>query len=84
MKIRLGYVANALRLPDSSPSRTVTVKEISKLQDHQDQISRIRRISRENLSSTLRRFATGSIRGFPKRSQLPPPSLIKYAIRYHR
>ena len=54
MKVRLGYVAMALRLPDCSPSKTITVKNINKIASHTDQLNRLTRITRENLSNTLR------------------------------
>ncbi len=54
MRIRLGYVAMALRLKDCSPSKTVTLKNLNKIPDYQDQIGRLARISRENLANTLR------------------------------
>jgi UV DNA damage endonuclease len=54
MRIRLGFVAMALRLKDSSPSKTVTLKNINKIPDYHDQINRLTRIARENLTNTLR------------------------------
>lgn len=54
MRIRLGYVAIALRLKDCSPSKTVTLKNINKIPDYRDQLNRLTRISRENLVNTLR------------------------------
>ena len=54
MRIRLGYVAMALRLQDCSPSKTVTLKNLSKIPDYQDQVGRLARIARENLANTLR------------------------------
>lgn len=54
MRIRLGYVAMALRLKDCSPSKTVTLKNLSKIPDYQDQLGRLARIARENLANTLR------------------------------
>lgn len=54
MKIRLGYVANALRLKDCSPSKTITVKQIDKITEYNDRISRLTTISRQNLENTLR------------------------------
>lgn len=54
MRIRLGYVAMALRLQDCSPSKTVTLKNLSKIPDYQNQIGRLARIARENLANTLR------------------------------
>lgn len=54
MRIRLGYVAMSLRLIDSSPSKTVTLKNINKIPDCQDQLNRLTRIAQENLGNTLR------------------------------
>lgn len=54
MRVRLGYVAMALRLKDYSPSKTVTLKNINKISDYQDQLNRLTRLSRENLVNTLR------------------------------
>lgn len=54
MRIRLGYVAMALRLQDCSPSKTVTLKNLNKIPDYQDQVGRLARIARENLANTLR------------------------------
>ena len=54
MRIRLGYVAMALRLKDCSPSKTVTLKNLSKIPDYQDQVGRLTRLARENLANTLR------------------------------
>lgn len=54
MRIRLGYVAMALRLQDCSPSKTVTLKNLSKIPDYRDQVGRLARIARENLANTLR------------------------------
>jgi UV DNA damage endonuclease len=54
MIIRLGYVANALRIPDCTPSGTVTYKTIGKIPDYQDQIGYIARVARRNLQNTLR------------------------------
>lgn len=54
MKIRLGYVANALRLSDCSPSRTTTLKQINKLATDSDRVSCLTTISRHNLENTIR------------------------------
>jgi UV DNA damage endonuclease len=54
MKVRLGYVAIALRLENCSPSKTVTVKTINQIDDSLDQKNRLIRIARENLANTLR------------------------------
>jgi len=54
MKIRLGYVANALRLENCSPSKTITLKHLNKLEEYNDRLSRLSTISRQNLTNTLR------------------------------
>lgn len=54
MKIRFGYVAIALDVPEGSPNKTVTVKTMEKIEDLEGRISRLRRITRENLATTLR------------------------------
>jgi UV DNA damage endonuclease len=54
MIIRLGYVANALRITDCTPSGTVTYKTISKIPDYQDRIGLLTRVARRNLQNTLR------------------------------
>ncbi|HEX3044812.1 MAG TPA: UV damage endonuclease UvsE, partial [Bacillota bacterium] len=54
MKIRLGYVAIALRLENCSPSKTVTLKNLNRIEGHSNQINRLSRIARENLTNTLR------------------------------
>ncbi len=54
MRIRLGYVAIALRLENCSPSKTVTLKNINRIEGYSNQINRLIRIARENLESTLR------------------------------
>ena len=54
MKIRLGYVANALRLENCSPSRTITLRNINKIEGYDNRINRLTRIARENLANTLR------------------------------
>ncbi|WP_082235674.1 UV DNA damage repair endonuclease UvsE [Halobacillus massiliensis] len=53
MLIRFGYVANALNLYDSSPSKTMTFSRYQKLpeQERQDQLERI---TRTNLENTIR------------------------------
>ncbi|MCX7710037.1 MAG: UV DNA damage repair endonuclease UvsE [Clostridia bacterium] len=54
MKIRLGYVAMTLNLEKCSPSGTVTVANFKKLPDEEARMYRLRKITRENLSNTLR------------------------------
>lgn len=52
--IRLGYVANALRLPESSPSRTTTVAGLERLPTREDRWGRLESLARINLANTLR------------------------------
>ncbi len=54
MIVRFGYVATALNLENCSPSKTATVTNINKLADMDTKISKLKRLSRENLSNTLR------------------------------
>ncbi|TYQ15175.1 UNVERIFIED_CONTAM: UV-damage endonuclease [Acetivibrio alkalicellulosi] len=54
MKIRLGYVAMTLNLEDCSPSKTVTVKALTSLPDDKTRINKLRRITKANLTNTLR------------------------------
>lgn len=54
MKIRFGYVAIALDVPDGSPNKTVTVKAVEKIANPEGRIGRLRRLTRENLATTLR------------------------------
>jgi UV DNA damage endonuclease len=54
MRIRFGYVAIALAVPEGSPNKTVTVKSLEKIDQPEDQLNRLRRITRQNLETTLR------------------------------
>jgi UV DNA damage endonuclease len=54
MRVRLGYVATALRLENCSPARTITLHNINKIEGYENQISRLTRIASENLANTLR------------------------------
>lgn len=54
MRVRFGYVAIALGVLEGSPNKTVTVKTIEKIADPEGRINRIRRLTRENLATTLR------------------------------
>lgn len=54
MMIRLGYVANALRLEHSTPSGTVTCKTIRKIPDYTDQLGLLTRTGAKNLGNSLR------------------------------
>ncbi len=54
MRVRLGYVAMSLVLEKCSPSKTITVKNLEKIQDQEARINRLRRITAENLQNCLR------------------------------
>lgn len=54
MLVRFGYVAIATNVPQGSPNKTITVKTIEKIADHDERINRLRHLLRENLATTLR------------------------------
>ncbi|WP_337104404.1 UV DNA damage repair endonuclease UvsE [Paenibacillus sp. YIM B09110] len=54
MIVRFGFVAMSLTLENSSPSKTMTYKSFSKLDDRDAAIRKLERIAEENLSNTLR------------------------------
>lgn len=54
MQVRFGYVAIALNIPEGSPNKTVTVKNLEKIVDTVAQTNRLRRLLKENLTNTLR------------------------------
>lgn len=54
MKIRFGYVAMALNIPEDSPNKTVAVTSLMKISDQADRISRLRRLTRQILETQLR------------------------------
>jgi UV DNA damage endonuclease len=54
VRIRLGYVAMALALQDCSPSKTVTLSNLSRIEGEEHRLGRVRRLARENLKNTLR------------------------------
>lgn len=54
MKIRFGYVAMSLLVENCSPSRTITVKNLEKIEDYDARIARLKRITAENLQNCLR------------------------------
>ena len=53
MRVRFGYVAIALNLAEGSPNKTVTVKNLEKVAP-QERINRLRRLTHQNLTNTLR------------------------------
>ena len=54
MKVRFGYVAIAMNIPNGSPNKTITVKTIETIEDQNSRMNRLRRILQENLDTTLR------------------------------
>ncbi len=54
MIIRLGYVAMTLNLKDASPSKTVTYKSYSKINNEEGKKYRLEKLTRTNLENTLR------------------------------
>lgn len=54
MRVRFGYVAIALNIAEGSPNKTVTATALSKIDDPEVRINRLRRLTRENLNNTLR------------------------------
>lgn len=54
MRVRFGYVAMAVDLKNCSPSKTVTVANLSKLKDDDSRILKLKLTARENLNNTLR------------------------------
>lgn len=75
MRVRLGYVAMSLKLKDCSPSKTITVKNLEKISDHEARISRLCRIAGENLRNCQRLLyynAAHHIRIFRFTSRLVP------------
>ncbi|AZB40944.1 UV DNA damage repair endonuclease UvsE [Bacillus sp. FJAT-42376] len=53
MKIRFGYVANALSLWDCSPAKTMTFARYKNLENHEREEA-LHRVTRQNLEHTLR------------------------------
>ncbi len=54
MIVRLGYVAMTLNLKDASPSKTVTFKTYSNINNDEGRKHRLEKITRANLENTLR------------------------------
>ncbi|MDW7674737.1 MAG: UV DNA damage repair endonuclease UvsE [Bacillota bacterium] len=54
MRIRFGFVAMSLKLPESSPSKTITVTNFKKLPDNEVKLYRLHRLAKENLTNSLR------------------------------
>lgn len=57
LRIRFGYVANAMNLSDCSPSKTVTATNLQKIENQEDRILKLRKIAKENINNTLRILA---------------------------
>jgi UV DNA damage endonuclease len=54
MRIRFGYVAMALGIAQGSPNKTITWSNLSKIPSVDDQLSKLRRLVRENLDTQIR------------------------------
>lgn len=54
MIVRFGYVAMSTVVKNASPSKTMTMKSFSKLQDREAALRKLERIANENLHNTLR------------------------------
>lgn len=54
MRIRFGYVAMALEIPEGSPNKTVTATNILKITEQEDRFNRLRRLVKANLENQLR------------------------------
>ncbi|MEK3732107.1 MULTISPECIES: UV DNA damage repair endonuclease UvsE [Paenibacillus] len=54
MIVRFGYVAMSTVIENASPSRTMTMKSFSKLEDREAGLRKLERIANENLHNTLR------------------------------
>jgi UV DNA damage endonuclease len=54
MRIRFGYVAISLGLPQGSPNKTTTLFNLNKIEDKADQLSKLSRLARENIATQLR------------------------------
>jgi UV DNA damage endonuclease len=54
VRVRFGYVAIALGVPEGSPNKTATAKTLEKIADREGRFGRLRRLMRANLETTLR------------------------------
>jgi len=54
VRIRFGYVAISLDVPEGTPNKTISVKASEKITNKDDRMSRLRRIMLVNLETTLR------------------------------
>ncbi len=57
MRISFGYVAMSVVLKEGSPSRTITVQNLSKIDSEKARVARLSSIARENLKNTQRLFS---------------------------
>ena len=56
MRISFGYVAMSVVLKDCSPSRTITLQNLFKIDSEKARFARLSSIARENLKNTQRLF----------------------------
>lgn len=56
MKIRFGYVAMSTVLEDCSPSRTITVANLSKIESEQARLNKLTSLAQTNIINTQRLF----------------------------
>lgn len=56
MRINLGYVAMSTIIKDCSPSKTVTVKSLEKIEDKEAKLFKLRSIAKTNIQNTQRLF----------------------------
>lgn len=54
MIIRFGYVAMSMIVKDCSPSKTITLKNLLKIEDDEAKISKLTRIAKTNINNTQR------------------------------
>lgn len=57
LRISFGYVAMSVVLKDCSPSRTITLQNLSRIDSEKDRFARLGSIARENLKNTQRLFS---------------------------
>lgn len=57
MRVSFGYVAMSVVLKDCSPSRTITLQNLSKIDSEKARFARLSSIARENLKNTRRLFS---------------------------
>ncbi|EGO65384.1 UV DNA damage repair endonuclease UvsE [Acetonema longum] len=52
MRVRFGYVAKALGIPNGSPNQSITLKKLKKVEEQPEQLDLLRRILAHNLEAT--------------------------------